>query len=442
MDALLKEDFLVHLQECLEEAPEIATLLVAYSGGLDSQVLLALAQQSGLAVRAVHINHQLSPHANSWQTHCENYCQQAGIPLHVEHLKLDKATGESVEALAREARYQVFAQQINETTALLTAHHQQDQAETLLLQLFRGAGPKGLRGIAKKTILGSGKLLRPLLPFTKQQLHRYAVEAQLTWVEDESNQILDFRRNYIRHKIIPQLQENISPSINKILCRTATLCATEHELLEFLLEEKWQQVQGKQKQQLKIAPLKQFPGAMIAALLRRWFAENKVALPTQKKLEHILSDALHCAPDKSPQVQWGKVSVRRYRDYLYLVHDIANYPEWVQEWDLQAPLQLPGNLGQLVARKTAGCGLQINSGDLVQVGFRSAGLTIQPIGREGHHRLKKLFQEWGVPPWQRQRVPLIFINNQLAMIVGHCLSQEFMSTSADAVQLVVELSAT
>lgn len=207
---------------------------IALSGGLDSCVLLhsLAALQLPVVLRALHINHQISPNATSWQEHCADICARLNIPFTA--VKVDvKNTGRGIEDAAREARYAVFEQHLSSGDYLFTAHHSDDQSETMLLRLMRGAGPRGLAAMAQARRLGQGILYRPLLNFSRAELEEYAQEQALTWVNDESNTNDHYDRNYLRNQVMPLLRERWPAFANKWQ-QTAELCAANEALIDEL----------------------------------------------------------------------------------------------------------------------------------------------------------------------------------------------------------------
>ena len=227
-------DIVAHLRRTLAALPPARRYYVAFSGGLDSQVLLhALAQlrrELAAPVAAVHIHHGLSPNADRWAAQCDAACAALAIPCEVRHVQARHAAGESREAAARAARYAAFAQILDTDDMLLTAHHQDDQAETLLLMLLRGAGVAGLAGMPAWRGLGRGRLARPLLSLSRQTLRDYALRCGLRWIEDESNFDTSLHRNFLRHEVLPRLRE-AWPAADRTLARSAAHLGEATELL-------------------------------------------------------------------------------------------------------------------------------------------------------------------------------------------------------------------
>lgn len=398
--------------------------LIAYSGGMDSHVLLhsmnILRQQNpALKVRAAHIHHGLNANADFWVKHCMTICQQLNIELVVRKI-IVKKNQHSLEALARELRYQEFAKIIASDECLLTAHHANDQAETVLLQLFRGGGPKGLAAMPKYKNLAQGDFLRPLLEFRRQDLHEYALKNQLYWIEDDSNANIGYDRNFIRHKLIPIIIERW-PGIFKTLSRSAEHCAQANKLLSVLAYQDYLLTQGSAPDTLSIKQLLAFDTARCNNLIRYWLQKLNLPIPSSIKLQHIFTDVLHCRNDAHPIVHWQGAEIRRYRDDLYAMQPLSIIKtNIVIPWDIKTSLELPNNLGTLTRQLLKNHGLDLNyNSENITVRFRHGGHKCKVRNRAGTHSLKKLFQEQGIPPWQRNYVPLIFQDEELIGIIYH-----------------------
>uniref|UniRef100_UPI001012FEE7 tRNA lysidine(34) synthetase TilS n=1 Tax=Aeromonas veronii TaxID=654 RepID=UPI001012FEE7 len=302
-------------------APEGSTgLLVAFSGGLDSTLLLVLAAQyareHGLPVRALHVHHGLSPHADEWVAHCEAVCQQLAVELLVEWVTLARGNGESLEAQARTARYQRLTARMRAGEWLLTAHHQDDQLETLLLALKRGAGLRGLAGILPSQPFAGGLLLRPLLDVSRAELAEAAATLPFGWVEDESNQDVSYDRNFLRQTLIPQLKARW-PAMAQTAARSMALCAEQEALLEELAESDWQ-LAG-EGEALHIGPLHALSPTRRNNLLRYWIRRQGGEMPSREQLARLWQEVALARGDANPQLNWGRQSCRRYQERLYLV---------------------------------------------------------------------------------------------------------------------------
>lgn len=411
----------------------MTTVWVAYSGGLDSHVLLhALAQlreQLSISVQAIHIAHGLQPEAESWPAHCRRVCAALDVPLTVVDVNAHPMAGESPEAVARAARYEALAERVRAEQILVTAQHKQDQAETLLLQLLRGAGARGQSAMPEVSRLGSGRLVRPLLMVTQGSLNQYADENGLQWLEDASNKDVRFDRNFLRHDVMPVLRSRW-PQIDHTLSRVAGLQAETEQLLNELASSDMISV-GDQAQRLSIPALLALTPPRQRNLLRYWLHSQGMRLPSERKLRQVQADLLTAGADKNPCISWEGVELRRYRTWIYAMPPLSDFDARTRlEWKLGQILTLPGEMGQLSARASQGQGIQaemVASGS-VSVMYRQGGERIKPLGRDHHHSLKQLFQEAGIPTWQRDRTPLLYVNDELAAIANLCVSAEHAAT--------------
>ena len=402
------------------------TYWVAYSGGLDSHVLLAifheLKQRHSIKLRVIHINHGISKHAQDWAVHCEQVCKQYQIDFqaHAIHLALEK--GDSLEEAARTKRYAIFAECLAAGDVLLTAHHQDDQAETLLLQLLRGAGPKGLAAMPTSKKFSHGFHGRPLLSFSREALREYALSHQLKWIEDESNGAIALTRNFIRKSLITQLKTRW-PSVEATLARSAAHCAEAQALLEDYVLEDWKKSRGSRDNTLSVQALLQLQPARQRLVLRTWIEKSGYGLPNTKKINAILNDVLTAGWDRSPLVCWKGVALRRHRDDLFLISSLTEFDQTQSfSWDFTQPLVLSG-IGSLQASLTTGVGLSQQLKQ-VTVQFRRGGEVIR-LAKRGHRTLKNLFHECDVLPWLRDRIPLLFDGDVLVGVVGHGVHADY-----------------
>lgn len=402
------------------------TYWVAYSGGLDSHVLLSLCKKIAtilpIRLRVIHINHGLSPHAIEWAKHCAHVSRGYGID-YVEHtMEVKPQKGESLEEAAREQRYAFFASCMHHEDILLTAHQQDDQAETVLLQLFRGAGPKGLAAMPSIKAFAGGFHARPLLEFPRERLFQYAKEHQLHWLDDESNHSHKLTRNFIRHEILPLLKARWC-TVTETISRTAQHCAeTQLLLTEYALPE-YKNAKGLHENTLSVSKLLQLDTQKQKLILRTWIERSGYLLPDAKKLKAIIHDVFTAKWDRAPCVKWDNVELRRYRDDLYLMAPLAEFEiNKIYEWNITDRLTLP-QIGILEVSPVRGRGLHSDI-KKVDVRFRQGGESVH-INGCGHHSLKNLFREWNVLPWERNRIPLIFLAEKLIAVVGHFIDPHF-----------------
>ena len=396
--------------------------LIAYSGGLDSHVLLhlmnAISQTTDIKIRALYVNHGLQKEADIWATHCQKTCQEMQISCDVVKLNLSLESGESVEALARNGRYQALQQSLQMDEVLLTAHHQNDQAETLLLQLFRGAGVDGLASMPKITGFGLGQQLRPLLDFSKDDLVAYANHYHLDYIDDPSNQDHRFDRNYLRHVVIPLIQERWL-GINKVLARAADIQAETAQVLDNLAAEDLQEIRSTshQENELSINALLLLSEPRQKLVLRYWIKQQGFLAPSSKKLLHLFKDVLHAKKDANPLLAWQGVQLRRFKNRLYIMPPLCDFDSsQVINWDMKNNLFIPALEIELQASEfNILLKAQNRQCDHTQitVRFRHGGETVFIDNKTGNLSLKKLLQDAQIPPWQRSRVPLIYLDDKL-----------------------------
>ncbi len=414
-------------------------VLVGFSGGLDSTVLLhllvCLRQQliPELNIRAIHIHHGLNPQADSWVKHCMQQCDQWKIELKVVRVNIDPRQN-GIEAAARTARYQAFSANLAAKEVLLTAQHLDDQCETFLLALKRGSGPAGLSAMAAKMPFAHSQLLRPLLAFSREILENYAQAQQLQWIEDDSNQDDRFDRNFLRLNVLPILNQRW-PHFAQATARSAGLCAEQEQLLDELLAENLQQLQGPDRS-LSIDGLLQVSMAKRAAILRRWLASLGAPMPSQSQLQRLWLEVAMARQDAEPQLMIGTRQVRRFRQHLYLLMPLAeittNYLPWATVKAapnssiiplLPEPLWLPADLGVLRFVSAGGQAVRPAAvGEEISVRFGLQG-DIKIVGRHHSRQSKKVWQELGIPPWLRERIPLLYFGEQLIAAAGVFVTQ-------------------
>ncbi|MBA3582357.1 MAG: tRNA lysidine(34) synthetase TilS [Gammaproteobacteria bacterium] len=403
-----------HLRVFLQNTPAQA-YCVAYSGGLDSTVLLHACVQLGLTpLRAIHIHHGLSQHADDWAQHCQQQAQLLGIECVVQRVNLNLLSGESVEAQAREARYAAFAHLLQTHEALLTAHHLEDQAETVLLQLLRGSGPAGLAAMAAQSQFAKGYLLRPLLTQARADLQRYAQQLNVSWVEDDSNSALRFDRNYVRHQVWPLFTARW-PSAATSVARSAQWMAEADSLLNELAAQDLSTLLSEQG--LAIAPLQQLNEPRQRNVLRYWLQQAQLAVPGHAQLASLLQQ-LDAASDRQIEINWRGGRIRRYQQHLVADANAAMSEAPFGIWQLQE--NWPLGEGRVLRREDLlAAGLRIPPEiQQLQVAQRQGGERIHLQGHAHRHSLKKLLQTRQIPPWQRDQLLLLFHQQTLVAVWG------------------------
>lgn len=375
------------------------SILVAFSGGLDSTVLLhQLVQWRALhpdvALRAIHIHHGLSPHADSWVQHCESVCAQWQVSLVVERVHLED-DGLGIEARARRARYQAFAQTLLPGEVLMTAQHLDDQCETFLLALKRGSGPAGLSAMGESSPFAGTQLIRPLLAQTREALEAWARQHELCWIEDESNQDDTYDRNFLRLRVTPLLQQRW-PHFAQAVARSAALCAEQESLLDELLASDLADCITS-RGTLLLTPLMMMSGVRRAALLRRWLAGLNAPMPSRDGLERIWQEVALAREDASPSFRLGEYEVRRYQSQLWWVKSVDGQSETVISWlEWKTPLTLPAGLGS-VQLISAGDLRLPQADEVVSIRFKAPWL-LHIVGRNGGRKLKKSGRSRGSRP--------------------------------------------
>ena len=406
MSAVLQQ-LQVHFST-LEQARKI---YVGYSGGLDSHVLLhsAVATLGAERVIALHINHQLSERASDWAEHCAQVCRGLGVDLQTHAVDVCQLES-STENTAREARYQVFEKTLGEGDILLLAHHQNDQAETVLYRLLRNSGPRGLAGIPEARAVGRGSLLRPLLQLPRSELESYAHEHQLNWIEDPSNADLIHDRNYLRHQVTPALAQRW-PDFAARIAASASLCQQADELNRDLAEIDLNKLGDKPERLgwsidlsglVALSPLRQ------ANVLRYWVSLHGQLPPGYQSIKAVLENVLPAGQDRAPLVVWPGGEWRRFNGRLFLLP--GGWREQAPaacEWQPKSPLKLADG-SALSATLTNEPGLKLLVGERLLIKFRRGGERCHPAGRVASSSLKKLLQAYQLEPWLRDRIPLIY----------------------------------
>ncbi|MBI5613172.1 MAG: tRNA lysidine(34) synthetase TilS [Gammaproteobacteria bacterium] len=426
-----------------------ASFTVAFSGGLDSHVLLhALAGLRGrrrpaFALRAMHIDHGLHPDSAEWAHHCRQICAQLAVAFESVRVRVDSAAGDGLEAAARRARYDALKRALAPDQVLLTAHHQDDQAETVLLQLLRGAGMHGLAAIAPIKTFGPGRLARPLLDFTRADLRAYAEHHRLDWIDDESNLNLKHRRNVIRHEVLPVVRRHW-PQAGELLARSARHAAAAAALLDALAADDLGRCPGPagERATLSIGALRALPHARLANLLRYWLRHQGLPAPTTQQLEDLTALVDHEPASRRARLAWPGVEVWRYRDGLQAAAPLAAPVSTLDlPWDLSGPLELPQLGWRLLAVPADGQGLaraRLPAAPL-RVRLRHGGEVCRLPGRRHRHKLKKLLQASHVAPWRRGRLPLLYADGALAAVADLWVCEPYAARADEpGVRLVLQ----
>lgn len=423
-----------------------APIVIAYSGGVDSQVLLhavaQLKQNKALKqeVMAIHVNHGLSQLAGQWQQFAQQQCQLFDIDFCTINVNVIDKPRTSLEAQARDARYQALIDLSPNNAVILTGHHQDDQVETFFLALKRGSGLKGLSAMASESNLSKStqKLLRPFLQISRENIVHYAQTYQLAWLEDESNADTRFDRNFLRKEIIPQLKARW-PNFNDTVMRSTQHCQEAQSILDELAEQDLSQCLVDQNV-LSIAPLLSLSQARFNQVIRYLIKQHQALMPSQQQLQQLYLQLTEAGKDKNPEVKLGDVWLRRFKENLYLTENYQPVTNWRYDFDLALiddgfAIVMPDSLGRVFVnsgekpinekQETAFVLSLPESLHSIAIVFEHDNPKCLPDYRQQSRPLKKVLQELAIPPWQRKRLPLLFINNELAAVFGYFVCQPF-----------------
>ncbi len=416
------------------KAPGVNRLVVAFSGGADSTCLLHLLSQlnSGKPLIALHINHQLHADADVWQSHCEAVCRTLGVTFRC--VVVNVARKGSLEAAARDARYAAFEAELSAGDLLLLAHHADDQIETVLFNLVRGHAAAGLMGMPSVRGVGNANLVRPLLGVRKREIIAYCQDRRLRWIEDDSNRDPGLDRNFLRSKVVPVL-ESRWPDFGGALLSALRRDGEVREIARTVAVEDLSFVS--EDDGLVVSRLLELPLARRRNVLAWWIEDNRMPHPSAGLLDEMTRRFLSAAPDAAPLLAWRGCELRRYRDRVYLqparrqpdrtVGKVAASGEIVLS-DPQARLDLTS--GVLKAVRSQGAGILLPAEGLC-VRFRHGGEKMRIGGM--NRTLSKLFQEQAIPPWNRDRLPLIFRGDEMVAIPGVAAWSLLPMTADDAV---------
>ncbi|HZW24156.1 MAG TPA: tRNA lysidine(34) synthetase TilS [Gallionella sp.] len=452
--------------------PPRSVILIGLSGGMDSVVLLhllhRLAPRFSWRLSALHVHHGISPNADAWADFCAGLCAGLDIPLHIEHVDIAPLRGHGIEAAARKLRHAAFARRTCDFVAL--AHHADDQAETLLLQLLRGSGVRGAAAMpvlssvegpvlsqvegqfigipatAPSPLAGEGwgeggahRLLRPLLDLPRAALLDYAHEHGLQWVEDESNADDSYPRNFLRHRALPLLEERF-PSYRNTLARSAHHFAEASELMDDLARI---DAEGAMLgDALNVSALRALTPARAKNLLRHFLHCRGAVMPQTAQLDDMLRQLCEARQDAVVCVEYGLWQVHRYRDRAYVSPALGGFDrESALPWSGEAEVDWPALGGRLRFAETRGAGISAEKlrRAPVRLRLRNGGETLRPHPNAAKRSLKNLLQEHGVPPWRRERLPLVYCGDELVCVVGVAVAAEYQAGEREAA-VTVELA--
>jgi len=403
-----------------ERAHAPAGYLIAFSGGLDSTVLLAGCQRRANSppLRAIHIDHGLHQDSAHWARDCRDMAAQFGVDYQSVRVDLAQVGGQSLEAVAREARYRVFAEQLRPGEMLLTAHHEDDQLETVLLRLLRGTGVKGMRGIIASSEFAAGYLGRPMLGVSRAEIAAAASRWGLRWLQDPSNADQRFDRNYLRQVVLPALRVRW-PAASRTVARAARQMADAQELLEEIASMDAAGIADLGR--VPLEELLELTPARLRNLLRAVIEACGLRLPTAKQLDELTGALAVARRDAQTRVRWPGAEARIYGDFVYFMTPLADPSPPSTLGYLHPDRPWAGPEGRLELRAADSADTRHRLADAwvgpgLTVRFRCGGERLIPAGGTHHRPLKKLLQEIRVVPWMRSRIPLLYRDDQLAAV--------------------------
>ncbi len=399
-----------------------AHLVLGLSGGMDSVALLCaltgLAESMRFSLRAVHVNHGISPNAGRWAEFCAGLCAGRGVSLEVAPVDIGPYRGLGLEGAARKARYEVFSRV--DADFVVLAQHRDDQAETLLLRLLRGAGVRGLAAMPPlRPLAGTrARLLRPLLDIPRAEIEAYARAHRLEWIEDESNADTVRRRNLLRHEILPVLEKQF-PAARAAMARAAANLGEARELLDAMAQSDLEDCADGDA--VDVPALLQLGEARAKNLLRYWCDREGIEPLSSQRLAELLRQLRESRADAQTGIAAGKWRFLRYRDRLHLwPAGSALQRDMGEVWNGENALPLLALGGVLRFKPEEGRGLSVDRlrAERVTVRLRRGGERLRLDHRRPRRTLKNLFQERGVPPWRRDRLPLVYCGENLVSVPG------------------------
>ena len=422
--------------------------VVAFSGGLDSTVLLhsvyhflqslRVAQSQDATselpfvprLTALHINHQLQSVSDSWEQHCQLVCDELGVPLEIKKVAV-LSEGKGPENAARQARYTVFEACLAADGVLLMGHHANDQAETLLMRLFRGAGTRGAAGMPMQRALGKAKIARPLLKCSRADLAAYASLNELRFIEDPSNTDESFDRNFVRQQVLPKLEKRW-PAIVSMLNRYSEHASADSELLKDLAQLDLKTVDCTHNEygnSLSVSACLALSSKRRSNLLRYWLSTYQLTMPSTAQMQQI--EKVLMSESSEAKVQLGDYRLCCYRDRLYLLSEqtLSAAAQALQQdlvWLFGEPMVIDG-LGVLLITDSVGEGIGLREGEYT-IGARREGLRFRYRGMS--RSLKKCFSERGIPPWFRDYYPVIYAGDDVAAIPGILVCDDYSLVGA------------
>ncbi|MEO8010509.1 MAG: tRNA lysidine(34) synthetase TilS [Dokdonella sp.] len=396
-------------------------LAIGFSGGLDSSVLLhalaSLPSARARGLRAIHVDHGIHEDSEQWAARCQRIADGLELPLSIISVDVSRGSGLGMEAAARRARHAAMQAEMAPGEILALAHHRDDQAETVLLKLLRGAGPEGLAAMRVLRRFGHGHAWRPLLQLPRAALRGYAEHHNLGWIQDPSNADILFDRNYLRIEVLPRVRKRW-PEADASISQSANWMRAAASFIEDQARLALSRVQGVDPNTMRFRNWLELPEALRDPVLRLWLRELGLPEPNQHQVDELVRQLAEAGEQKMPCVRWPGSELRRYRELVYACAPLLMAPiDWDCTWHGEA-VTLPARLGQLRLQRKHGAATAIRIEPALRVRFRRGGEALR-LSVDGHHReLRDLFQSGGIPPWERGRIPLVLNDQGELLAVG------------------------
>ncbi|TDG13585.1 tRNA lysidine(34) synthetase TilS [Seongchinamella unica] len=411
---------------------------VAFSGGVDSTALLQLlntwcrANSDAPPLTALHVNHGIQEEATEWENHCAWICRFLDVPFIALHAEVEIRRGKGLEAAAREARYALLEETLEEGELLFMGHHLDDQVETFFLRLLRGAGVEGLAAMPRERPLGQARLLRPLLDISRSQLQAYVKAQGLRWIDDPSNAETSLDRNYLRKEVMPLLEQRW-PAYRQTVSRAADHLAGISAAREQGLSLPEPCVSTLGDPGLPLDALLESSDHDAGLLIRSWLRKLALQLPDQSLLAEFLRQLREAATDARPLLDTGSYRLQRYREHVYLLPGDSPPPDEVINLAPGETRDIPG-VGRVALRRCEGEGIWLAADELLELRWRNGGERVRLAGGKRSKPLKKVLQQAAVPPWWRERVPLLYLEEELVAVgaAGPCRSSRWGAEGQDA----------
>ena len=391
-------------------------ILVAYSGGIDSTALLYLAnkfsKKHNKNIKAIHVNHNINIKSKNWENHCQDFCNSLNIPLIIKSINIEIKPGQSLEERAREERYKAINSSSSQHTLLMTGHHIDDQVETFFYNLLRGSGTKGLSAmpILKENLKGFH--MRPILSFNKTALIDLVKQMNFDYINDDSNENMNFSRNYIREKILPVIKKKW-PNYNKTVDRAILNLTNAQKLCSDLALIDLKKYKIQNKDNIISINVRDLDDNRFYNVIRYWIEKNNFKMPSRQQIDSIKKNVFHAGIDKNPIFSCSSFEIRRHKEHLEIMSPLKKHdPNVIYKWKKSENLVISGleiNLSWQNLEEKLGYKVE----DDVEVKFRKEGENIKINDRKS---LKDYMREQNIPPWKRDRVMLIYIKDELKVV--------------------------